>query len=109
MKTKTKKTEITFDAEALVARVEAFAAGRAPVRERTIKLPPPVKAMPAKEIRAIRARLGCTQLEFAALLNVPKVTAISWEKRHAQTKRRGLAIARRGEASPRGAGGGVAR
>lgn len=79
MKTKTKKTEITFDAETLVARVEAFAAGRAPVRERTIKLPPPVKAMPAKEIRAIRARLGCTQLEFAALLNVPKVTAISWE------------------------------
>ena len=28
---------------------------------------------------AIRARLGCTQLEFAALLNAPKVTAISWE------------------------------
>ena len=40
-------------------------AGWAPTRERTIKLPPPVKAMPAKEIRAIRARLGCTQLEFA--------------------------------------------
>lgn len=79
MKTKTKKPEITFDAEALVARVEAFAAGRAPVRERTLKSPPPVKAMPAKEIRAIRARLGCTQLKFAALLNVPKVTAISWE------------------------------
>ena len=39
MKTKTKKSETTFDAEALVARVEAFAAGRAPVRERTIKLP----------------------------------------------------------------------
>ncbi len=79
MKTKTKQSEITFDAEALVARVEAFAAGNAPSRERTIKLPPPVKAMPAKEIRALRARLGCTQLEFAALLNVPKVTAISWE------------------------------
>ena len=79
MKTKTKKPEITFDAEALVARVEEFAAGRSQTRERTIKLPPPVKTMPAKEIRAIRARLGCTQLEFAALLNVPKVTAISWE------------------------------
>jgi putative transcriptional regulator len=79
MKTKTKKTEIPFDATELVARVERFATGREPARERTLKLPPPVKPMPAKEIRAIRARLGCTQVEFAALLNVPKVTAISWE------------------------------
>lgn len=79
MKTKTKKTEITFDAEALVARVEGFAKGREAARERTINLPPPVKPMPAKEIRAIRTRLGYTQIEFAALLNVPKVTAISWE------------------------------
>lgn len=42
-------------------------------RERTLKLPLPGKAIPAKEIRAIRAVLGCTQIEFAALLNVPKV------------------------------------
>ncbi len=79
MKTKTKKPHIAFDAEKLVLRVESFAAGNEPVRERTVKLPPPVKSIPAKEIRAIRARLGCTQVEFAALLNVPKVTAISWE------------------------------
>lgn len=79
MKTKAKKTEIEFDANELLRRMKNFAEGREPVSERTIKLPPPVKAMPAKEIRAIRARLGCTQLEFAALLNVPKVTAISWE------------------------------
>jgi putative transcriptional regulator len=79
MKPKIMKTEITFDAGRLLARVEAFAEGREPVRERTVKLPPPVMAMPAKEIRALRLRLGCTQLEFAALLNVPKVTAVSWE------------------------------
>jgi putative transcriptional regulator len=79
MKTKTKKTEIAFDAGALLARVEGFAAGHAPTRERTVNLPPPVKAMPAKAIRALRIQLGCTQMEFAALLNVPKVTAISWE------------------------------
>ncbi len=79
MKTTTRKPESHFDAEALVARVEAFAAGREPARERMIKLPPPVKAMPAAEIRAIRIELGCTQIEFAALLNVPAVTAISWE------------------------------
>ena len=45
MKTKAKKTEIAFDARTLVARVEGFAAGRAPVRERRVSLPPPVKAM----------------------------------------------------------------
>lgn len=76
---KTKKTQIHFDAEALVARVEGFAAGSERTRKHTVKLPPPVKAIPAKEIRAIRTVLGCTQIEFAALLNVPKVTAISWE------------------------------
>jgi putative transcriptional regulator len=32
-----------------------------------------------EEIHAIRSRLGWTGNEFAALLNVPKVTAISWE------------------------------
>lgn len=79
MKTKSKKPEINFDAEALVARVEGFAAGLQPARERTLKLPPPVKPIPAKQIRAIRVGLGCTQVEFAALLNVPTVTAISWE------------------------------
>jgi putative transcriptional regulator len=76
---KAKKTEIPFNAKTLIARVEGFAAGREPARERSVKLPPPVKSMPAREIRAIRALLGCTQMEFAALLNVPMVTAISWE------------------------------
>jgi len=73
------KPEITFDAGALVARVEGFAAGREPARERTVKLPPPVKPIPAQQIRAIRLGLGCTQTEFATLLNVPAVTAIAWE------------------------------
>lgn len=76
---KTKKSGIPFDVEMLVARVEGFASGRERTRVRKLKLPPPVKAIPAKEIRAIRAVLGCTQIEFAALLNVPKVTAVSWE------------------------------
>ncbi len=80
MKSKPKQPEITFDAGALVARVEAFAAGREPVPEWKLKLPPPVKAIPPKQIRAIRVGLGCTQTEFALLLNVPAITAISWEK-----------------------------
>lgn len=80
MKTRTKKTDIEFDAAELVRRVEGFAAATERVaRERKVKLPQPVSAIPAQEIRAIRARLGCTQSEFAALLNVPRVTAVSWE------------------------------
>jgi putative transcriptional regulator len=79
MKSRTRKAEITFDAEALVARAEGFAAGRQPARERTLKLPPPVKPISPKQIRAIRLGLGCTQTEFALLLNVPAITAISWE------------------------------
>ncbi len=79
MKTKTKKTEIEFDAHTLLARVEGFAAGKEPAVERTVKLPPPVRPIPATEIRAIRTSLGFTQAQFASLLNVPKVTAISWE------------------------------
>lgn len=76
---KTKKRDIDFDPEALVARVEGFATGTQAARERTVKLPPPLKPIPPKQIRAIRTRLGYTQSQFAALLNVPIVTAVSWE------------------------------
>ena len=78
MKTKMKKTEIEFDANELRRRMKGFAARREPARERTVKLPPPVQPIPAQQIRAIRLGLGCTQTEFATLLNVPAVTAISW-------------------------------
>jgi putative transcriptional regulator len=74
-----KKTEIGFDAETLLSRVEGFAAGTQPARERSVKLPPPVKPIAPRQIRAIRTRLGFTQSQFAALLNVPTVTAVSWE------------------------------
>ena len=74
-----KNPEISFRIDELVHRVEAFAAGHAPARPRRIVIPPPVKSMSPRAIRQMRAKLGCTQAEFAALLNVPKVTAISWE------------------------------
>ena len=70
-----KKPAVPFDAGVLVARVEGFAAGR----ERAVKLPLPGKPIPAQQIRAIRPGLGGTPTEFATLLNVPAVTAISWE------------------------------
>jgi len=43
MKTKTKKTEVTFDAGTLLSRAEVFAAGQESSRKRRVKLPPPVK------------------------------------------------------------------
>lgn len=98
MKSKTKQPEITFEAEALVARVEGFASGREPARERMLKLPPPVTAIPPKQIREIRLGLGCTQAEFAILLNVPAITAISWEngtRKPSGAALRLLAVARR--------------
>jgi putative transcriptional regulator len=79
MKAQKKNASIQFDPQELVRRVEGFARGRQRARVRKLRLPPPVHAVPAKEIRAIRARLGYSQAEFAALLNVPTVTAISWE------------------------------
>jgi len=79
MKRKSTGKEIEFSAHLLLARIEGLAAGKEPVSERKIKLPPSVKSISAKEIRAIRTKLGFTQIQFAALLNVPKITAISWE------------------------------
>ena len=98
MKTKTKKREIEFDAHRLLTRVEGFAAGKEAAVERKVKLPPPVRPIPAKEIRAIRTSLGFTQAQFASLLNVPKVTAISWEngtRKPSGAALRLLAVARR--------------
>ena len=90
-----KKTDIPFKIGELVDRVERFAAGTEPARIRRVQIPPPVKSL---STRAIRTRLGCTQSEFAALLNVPKVTAVSWEngtRKPSGAALRLLAVARR--------------
>jgi putative transcriptional regulator len=50
------------------------------LRTKTLKLPPRIKPIKAKEIMAMRNKYGVSQAIFARLLNVPKVTAISWEK-----------------------------
>jgi putative transcriptional regulator len=80
-----KRKEIEFDGEELVRSVEAFArhvtgAQKLTLRTKALSLPPKVKPIKAKEIAAIRENLGASQAVFARLLNVPKVTAISWEK-----------------------------
>jgi putative transcriptional regulator len=80
-----KRKEIEFNAENFVTSVEGLArhaAGKEKLtlRTRTLKLPPPIRPIKANEIAAIRNRYGVSQAVFARLLNVPKVTAISWEK-----------------------------
>ena len=80
-----KRNEIEFDAEALVGSVEAFARHvqnkqKLTLRTCQLALPEPIKPIAPKEITALRQKLNVSQAVFASLLNVPKVTAISWEK-----------------------------
>ena len=77
-------TDLVFDGEELIRRLEGFAkhvCGERPLTLRTARLalPPPEKPLRPSEVAALRAKLGVTQAVFAALLNVPKPTAISWE------------------------------
>src|SRR2546429_216982 len=50
------------------------------LRKIRMRLPRRVKPIKAKEIVAIREKMAVSQAVFARLLNVPKVTEISWEK-----------------------------
>jgi putative transcriptional regulator len=80
-----KRKEIEFNGDDLVQSVEAFAAhvlGRKKLTLRTqrLSLPAPIKPLRPKEITALRMQLNVSQAVFAGLLNVPKVTAVSWEK-----------------------------
>jgi putative transcriptional regulator len=81
MKTKA----IEFNADDLVGSVESFAdhlkgSRKLTLRTKTMPLPPRVRRFTPAQVRAIRKRLNVSQPVFAALLNVPPVTAISWER-----------------------------
>jgi putative transcriptional regulator len=54
------------------------AAGK--ITARTHHLAARAEALSGEEIAAIRKRLNVSQAVFADLLNVPKTTAISWER-----------------------------
>lgn len=79
-----KRKEVLFDGDALVASVEAMAGhvrGHSKITLRTRSLAAkPLRPLCATEVVAIRAKLNVSQAVFASLLNVSKVTAISWEK-----------------------------
>ena len=79
MKKTKKEVEFPFDEQDLLNVVQDFAAGSGAVKTYQVKVPQPVKPIPPKEIRAIRTKLGFTQPQFASFLNVPKITAVSWE------------------------------
>ncbi len=81
MKTK----DIEFNADDLVGSVESFAdhlkgSRKLTLRTKTMPLPPRVRRFTPAQVRAIRKRLNVSQPVFAALLNIPPVTAISWER-----------------------------
>ncbi|MCP5532509.1 MAG: helix-turn-helix domain-containing protein [Akkermansiaceae bacterium] len=50
------------------------------ITARTHRLKTRAASIPAKEIAAIRAKLNVSQAVFADLLNVPKATAVAWER-----------------------------
>jgi putative transcriptional regulator len=80
-----KRNKPKFDAEALVGSVEAFAAHvqgkqKLTLRNNQMSLPSPITPLRPEDITALRQKLNVSQAVFAGLLNVPEVTAISWEK-----------------------------
>ena len=80
-----KTREIEFNADELVSSVESLAehlkGGRKlTLRAKQLPLPPPVKRMTPAQVRSIRRQLNVSQPVFAALLNIPPVTAASWER-----------------------------
>jgi putative transcriptional regulator len=80
-----KTREIEFNAEELVRAVEVVAdhaAGRDRQKLRVTKITSakPAPALSPAQIRALRSRLKVSQADFAAVLNVPVVTAASWER-----------------------------
>ena len=80
-----KDLEIQFNAEDLLNEVEEVSdhvAGKQKVTMRTtqVKLPDPAPEITPDEVVAARQALNVSQPVFARLLNVPTVTAVSWEK-----------------------------
>ena len=78
-----KKKTLAFNAEELVRSVEDVrdaVTGRRKLTLRTTTLPKPAPLVGPLEVKRLRSRLKMSQPVFAAVLNVPIVTAISWEK-----------------------------
>ena len=80
-----KSTDIQFNADDLLSAVEdvrdqVTRKRKVTLRTTQVKLPDPAPEMTPEEIVAARESLNVSQPVFARLLNVPTVTAVSWEK-----------------------------
>lgn len=80
-----KRKGIVFDGEDLVQSVEQVRDRLAQNRSSTLKVtkvkrPNPAPQVTPGDVERLRSRLRVSQATFAAMLNVPTVTAISWEK-----------------------------
>lgn len=80
-----KTREIVFNAEDLVKSVEEVRDRISHQRGHTLRVtklkpPKPAPDLSPKDVERLRSRLRVSQATFAAMLNVPTVTAISWEK-----------------------------
>ena len=79
------KNDVVFNAEELLQAIEGVrdhVVGKKKITLRTtrVALAPNCKNIKPREIAAIRQDLNVSQSVFARLLNVPEVTAASWEK-----------------------------
>ena len=50
------------------------------LRTATMPLPPRIKPLTPSQVRSIREKLNVSQPVFAAMMNIPTVTAASWER-----------------------------
>jgi len=80
-----KTRDIEFNADDLVGSAEALAdhlkgSRKLTLRTKAVPLPPRVKPFSPAQVRAIRKRLNVSQPVFAAMMNIPTVTAASWER-----------------------------
>lgn len=74
-----------FDAEDIIRAVEETrdhlrGVRKVALRQTEVPCLPPVDEIRPKQIAALRKRLNVSQPMFARLLNVPLITAVSWEK-----------------------------
>lgn len=81
MNEKNDKTNLNeFNFENLESSLkDAFHHAEGKLTCRVTQLPEPIKEISPAEIKKIRSSLNVSQAVFAAILNVPTKTAISWE------------------------------
>jgi len=80
-----KRKEIEFNVDSLLGaltdiRDHVRGTRKLTMRTSKVELPKVAASIKPREIAAIRRNLNVSQTVFASLLNVPEVTAASWEK-----------------------------